>query len=146
MSALAKLKLVTSKRTTSANPVQQRRNKLAGKIAEQIQLATARAEGRVYAPTKLRSVVDAETGERRNVEAVKRVKEWFWTNEAGKVNVSIRYGSKTLELAKGKNAIELANAQELLDTLMTVKDAVLAGELDVQIEASSKALRQGFKQ
>ena len=146
MSALAKLKLVTSKRTTSANPVQQRRNKLAGKIAEQIQLATARAEGRVYAPTKLRSVVDAETGERRTVEAVKRVKEWFWTNEAGKVNVSIRYGSKTLELAKGKNAIELASAQELLDTLMTVKDAVLAGELDAQIEASSKALRQGFKQ
>jgi hypothetical protein len=146
MSALAKLKLVASKRTTSANPVQQRRNKLAGKIAEQIQLATARAEGRVYAPTKLRSVVDAETGERRTVEAVKRVKEWFWTNEAGKVNVSIRYGSKTLELAKGKNAIELANEQELLDTLMTVKDAVLAGELDAQIEASSKALRQGFKQ
>jgi hypothetical protein len=146
MSALAKLKLVASKRTTTANPVQQRRNKLAGKIAEQIQLATARAEGRVYAPTKLRSVVDAETGERRTVEAVKRVKEWFWTNEAGKVNVSIRYGSKTLELAKGKNAIELANEQELLDTLMTVKDAVLAGELDAQIEASSKALRQGFKQ
>jgi hypothetical protein len=146
MSALAKLKLVASKRTTSANPVQQRRNKLAGKIAEQIQLATARAEGRVYAPTKLRSVVDAETGERRTVETVKRVKEWFWTNEAGKVNVSIRYGSKTLELAKGKNAIELANEQELLDTLMTVKDAVLAGELDAQIEASSKALRQGFKQ
>jgi hypothetical protein len=146
MSALAKLKLIASKRTQATNPVQHRRNKLAVKIAEQIALATAQSEGRVYAPTKLRTVTDSATGERRTVETVKRVKEWFWTSDTGKVNVSIRYGAKTLELARGKNAIELANASELVTTLETVRDAVLAGELDVQIEASSTALRQGFKQ
>lgn len=84
MSALAKLKLVASKRTTAQNPVQQRRNKLAGKIAEQIALATARIEGRVYAPTKMRTVTDSVTGERRTVEVHKRVKEWFWTADTGK--------------------------------------------------------------
>jgi len=146
MSALAKLKLVASKRTHAANPVQHRRNKLAAKIAEQIALATAQSEGRTFAPTKLRTVTDAETGERRTVETVKRVKEWFWTSDAGKINLSIRYGAKTLELARGKNAIELANASELVTALETVRDAVLAGELDVQIEASSTALRAGFKQ
>jgi hypothetical protein len=146
MSALAKLKLIASKRTQATNPVQHRRNKLAVKIAEQIALATAQSEGRMYAPTKLRTVTDSATGERRTVETVKRVKEWFWTADTGKVNVSIRYGAKTLELARGKNAIELANASELVTTLETVRDAVLAGELDVQIEASSTALRQGFKQ
>jgi len=146
MSTLAKLKLIASKRTATTNPVQHRRNKLAEKIAEQIALATARQEGRTFAPTKLRTVTDAETGERRTVETVKRVKEWFWTNEAGKTVVGIRYGAKTLELAKGKNAIELANASELVSTLETVREAVLAGELDAQIEATSTALRAGFKQ
>ena len=146
MSALAKLKLIASKRTAAANPVQNRRNKLAAKITEQIALATARQEGRSYAATKLRTLTDAETGERRTVEVAKRVKEWFWTNEAGKTVVSIRYGAKTLELAKGKNAIELTNASELVTTLETVREAVIAGELDAQIEATSTALRAGFKQ
>jgi hypothetical protein len=146
MSALAKLKLVASKRITAANPVQNRRNKLAAKITEQIALATARLEGRTYTSTKVRAVTDSETGERRLVEVTKRVKEWFWVNEAGKINLAIRYGAKTLELAKGKNAIELASEQEVLEALTAVRDAVLAGELDAQIEASSTALRKGFKQ
>lgn len=146
MSALAKLKLVASKRETNVNPVQHRRNKLAEKITEQIAAATARSQGSVYAPVKMRTVTDKATGERRTVETVKRVKEWFWTADTGKVNVSIRYGAKTLELAKGKNAIELATQQEVADVLAVVREAVLAGELDAQIEASSTALRQGFKQ
>lgn len=146
MSALAKLKLVASKRVTTANPVQNRRNKLVAKITEQIALATARVEGRTYASTKVRAVTDSETGERRLVEVAKRIKEWFWVNESGKINLAIRYGAKTLELAKGKNAIELASEQEVVEALTAVREAVLAGELDAQIEATSIALRKGFKQ
>lgn len=146
MSALAKLKLVASKRVTTANPVQNRRNKLAAKITEQIALATARLEGRTYASTKVRAVTDSETGERRLIEVAKRVKEWFWVNDSGKINLAIRYGAKTLELAKGKNAIELASEQEVVEALTAVREAVLAGELDAQIEATSIALRKGFKQ
>lgn len=146
MSALAKLKLVASKRVTTANPVQNRRNKLAAKITEQIALATARLEGRTYTGTKVRAVTDTETGERRLVEVAKRIKEWFWINESGKINLAIRYGAKTLELAKGKNAIELASEQEVVEALTAVREAVLAGELDAQIEATSVALRKGFKQ
>ena len=78
------------------------------------------------------------------MEAVKRVKEWFWISDSGKINLSVRYGSKTLELAKGKNAIELASGDELIAVLLKLKEAVLAGELDAQIEAASGALRAGF--
>jgi hypothetical protein len=78
------------------------------------------------------------------VEAVKRVKEWYWINETGKLNLAVRYGSKVLELAKGKNAIELTTGDELIAVLAKLKDAVLAGELDAQIEAASGALRAGF--
>ena len=79
------------------------------------------------------------------MEAVKRVKEWFWINDAGKLNLAVRYGSKVLELAKGKNAIELASGEELIAALYSLKAAVLAGELDAQIEAASGQLRAGFE-
>ena len=58
--------------------------------------------------------------------------------------MAVRYGSKVLELAKGKNAIELTTGDELIAVLAKLKAAVLAGELDAQIEAASGALRAGF--
>ena len=79
------------------------------------------------------------------MEAVKRVKEWFWINDTGKLNLAVRYGSKVLELAKGKNAVELASGEELIAALHSLKAAVLAGELDAQIEAASGQLRAGFE-
>ena len=69
----------------------------------------------------------------------------WWVSDSGRVCVSVRYGSKVLELAKGKTAIEVTDAQDLIKTLEAVKAAVLSGELDTQIEAASGALRSGFK-
>lgn len=146
MNILAKLKLVNSKRNRTVSPTVHRRNKLIAKIAEQIDLATAQNEGRLYAPKRLKTVINADTGERRTIETTKRVKEWFWTTDSGKINFSVRYGSKVIELAKGKNAVEVANRGELIDSLTLIKDAVLAGELDVQISAASDKLRDGFKE
>ena len=144
MSRLGNLKLVASKKNRSLSPVVQRRNKLANKIHEQIELCEAQKAGEVYAPKRLRTVTNKHTGERVTVEAVKRVKEWYWINDAGKLNLAVRYGSKVLELAKGKNAIELATGDELIAALRSLKEAVLAGELDAQIEAASGALKAGF--
>ena len=144
MSTIAGLKLVASKKSRSLSPIQQRRNKLAAKIHEQWELCTARQAGTIYAPRRLRTITNPQTGERATVETVKRVKEWFWISESGKINLSVRYGSKTLELAKGKNAIELATGDELIAVLERLKAAALAGELDAQIEAASGALRAGF--
>ena len=144
MSTLTSFKLVASKKARSLSPVVQRRNKLANKLHEQIELCEAQRTGNIYAPKRLRTVTNKHTGERTTVEAVKRVKEWFWINDAGKLNLAVRYGSKVLELAKGKNAIELASGEELVAALHALKAAVLAGELDAQIEAASGALRAGF--
>ena len=143
MSLIAKLKLVTSKRERNLSPIVVRRNKLAGKIEEQLQLATAQKDERLYAPKRIKNVTNAE-GERVAVETTKRVKEWYWTTPANKINLSVRYGSKTLELSKGKNAIELSSGDELLSTLSMLKDAVIAGELDDAITNASDNLRAGF--
>jgi hypothetical protein len=143
MSVIAKLKLVASKRERNLSPTLVRRNKLAAKIEEQLQLATAQKEGRLYAPKRIKNVTNAE-GERVAVETTKRVKEWFWTTPANKINLSVRYGSKTLELSKGKNAIELTSGDELLATLSMLKEAVIAGELDDAITNASDNLRASF--
>ena len=143
MSVIAKLKLVASKRERNLSPIVVRRNKLAAKIEEQLQLATAQKEGRLYAPKRIKNVTNAE-GERVAVETTKRVKEWYWTTPANKINLCVRYGSKTLELSKGKNAIELSSGEELLSTLSILKDAVIAGELDDAITNASDNLRAGF--
>ena len=144
MSVIAKLKLVASKRERNLSPIVVRRNKLAAKIEEQLQLATAQKDGRLYAPKRIKSVTNAE-GERVAVETTKRVKEWYWTTSSNKINLCVRYGSKTLELSKGKNAIELSSSNELLSTLTMLKDAVIAGELDEAINTASVKLREGFK-
>lgn len=143
MSVIAKLKLVSSKRERNLSPIIVRRNKLAAKIEEQLQLATSQKEGRLYAPKRIKNVTNAE-GERVAVETTKRVKEWYWTTPANKINLCVRYGSKTLELSKGKNAIELGTGDELLATLAMLKDAVIAGELDDAINTASDKLRAGF--
>lgn len=144
MNSLAKLKLINSNRNRTASPIVHRRSKLIAKISEQIELATAQKEGRLYAPKKLKTVTNADTGERRTIETTKRVKEWFWTSDSGKINLSVRYGSKVIELAKGKNAVEVTNTEELIGTLSLISEAVAAGELDEAIKTASDKLRSGF--
>ena len=145
MSTIAGLKLVASKKSRSLSPIQQRRNKLAAKIHEQWELCTARQAGTIYAPRRLRTITNRHTGERTTVETVKRVKEWFWISESGKINLSVRYGSKTLELAKGKNAIEVSSADELITALTTLKTAVESGELDSQLNTAADLVKERFK-
>ena len=120
MSVIAKLKLVASKRERFSSPTVARRQKLADKLEEQLALCTAQKNGTVYAPKRIKTVTNAD-GERVRVEAIKRVKEWFWTTSSGKINLAVRYGSKTLELSKGKNAIELSTGDELISTLALLK-------------------------
>lgn len=144
MSALNSLKLVAAKRPQSASPVVQRRNKLSKQLFEQIELAKCTADSRAYAPIRLRTLKDKHTGERKTVEAVKRVKQWWFVADSGRMCLQVRYGSKVMELAKGKNSIDVGNAAELVGVLETVKRCVESGELDAQIEAASAAVRERF--
>jgi len=144
MSALNGLKLVIAKRPQAVSPIVQRRNKLSNKLWEQIELARASAEGKTYAPMRMRTVKDKLTGERKTFEAVKRVKQWWFIAESGRVCLQIRYGTRVIELAKGKNSIEIASGTELLSVLETVKKSVESGELDTQIDAASAAVRERF--
>ena len=60
--------------------------------------------------------------------------------------MSVRYGTKVLELARGKVAVEVGSEKDLVSTLELIKTAVLNGELDAQIDAAALKLRDGFNQ
>jgi len=144
MATLATLKLITAKRTNAIAPALQRRTKMARKLAEQIELAKCLADGRTYAVTKTKSVKNAD-GNRVHVEVAKTVRQWWWTQENGKLALSVRYGSRVIALNTKSNAVECADLTELTAALTTIRQAVDAGELDSQIEAASATLRDGFK-
>jgi hypothetical protein len=143
MSTLAKLKLV-SVTAERKSPDVLRRNKLTGKIDHQIAYAKATIAGEVYAAKRVKFVLDGESGERKQVELSTRVKPWWFTAPNGKLVLALRYGAKPIEIAKGKNAIEVTGMDDLVATLEVIKGAVHAGELDAQIEQASGSLRAGF--
>ena len=129
MAILTILNFVAYNPLTNNNPIAMRRRKLVAKIDEQLALASDAN----YSPTKTKWVKDAE-GVEQKVEVPKRVKRWWAVSTDGKVNLVVRYGSKPLEFAKGKNAIELSSEADVEKTLAKLKEAVEIGELDALIE------------
>ena len=144
MTTLSALKLTAVRKPQNLPQVVQRRNKLIGRIAEQIELATAQANGTTHLFTKVRTLTDKDTGIRKQVETSKRVKAWWFATENGKLALSVRYGAKVLELAKGKYAIEVASTAELVNTLEIVKRATENGELDDAIDNAANTLKSAF--
>ena len=144
-SILLTFKLTAARKLRALPDVVKRRNKLLMKLGEQRSLAQAVAEGRHYAPTRLRTLRNIETGTRVVKEVPIRIKPWFWTGEKGEVLLAVQYGSKQIELMKGKTAVEVGTNDKLIVVIESIIDAVKNGELDVQIEAASTKLRDGFK-
>ena len=105
MSNLDTLKLTDATRPKNQPPVMERRNKLSKKLWEQIELAKARNTGTNFTVKRFRTIKDLE-GNIRSVERDKRIKPWWFTSNSGTLCVQVFYGSKALELASGKTAIE----------------------------------------
>ena len=144
MTKFTELKLTAAKKPTHISPVLQRRNKLVRRLCEQTEMVRALAGGTQYASTKLRTVLDKETGTRQQVQVNKRLKQWWFMADTGRVCLQVFYGTRILELAKGKNSIDVGTNAELLTVLETVKKCVELGELDAQIDAASAAVRARF--
>ena len=144
MSTLDSLKLVSVTKPAKIPAIVQRRNKLSNKLWEQIQLAQAKSAGSTYAPKITKRFKDHE-GNVKLLEVPKRVKPWWFIAQNGRVCLVLRYGSKVLEIAPNKTAIELEKPADLIPTLDKIKSAVEAGELDHLIEAATEAVRMGFK-
>jgi hypothetical protein len=138
------LKLVQAKREKGNSPQHARRQKLSTKLAEQIQLAKAQQSGAEFSPVRVRTVKDEVTGQNRKIEVPKKLKPWWWTDDKGKLCITVRYGARTLEIVEGKNAIETDNIADVITSLQVIRSAVDAGELDKRIDAVMGAVKAGF--
>ena len=130
MELLKTLKLPQYQRNNTSNPVLQRRVKLAAGISEQIQLA----QNPNYKSVNVRAVAD-DNGGVRAVGVEKRVLRWWCMSTDGTVQLTVRYGSRVLELAKGMDAVELSSVDELVLVLEQFKAAAELGEMDDMVAA-----------
>ena len=143
MSGLSALKLVQAKREKGTSPQHARRQKLSTKLAEQIQLAKALQSGTEFSPVRVRTVKDEVTGQSRKVEVPKKLKPWWWTDDKGKLCITVRYGARTLEIVEGKNAIETDSIADVIASLQVIRSAVDSGELDRRIDTVMGQVKAG---
>lgn len=144
MSQLATLKLTAAKKPATQPLIVQQRSKMTKRLFEQMELARSQRDGTAYIQMRVKTITGID-GEPKSIEVQKRVKAWWFTADNGKLCLLVRYGSKVIELARGKTAVEVTTLDELVSALATIKAAVEAGELDAQIQAASSQLREGFK-
>jgi len=142
---LSSLTIVQAKRQSLADPIVFRRMKLIRKLDEQINLANAVLNGTTYVVKRLKNIKNEQSGEIRSFEVVRNVRPMFFKATNNKLCVQVRYGSKVVELAKGKNAIQVDDEKTLVKVLETVRSAVFDGELDEQIAIASDAVKTRFK-
>ena len=89
-----------------------------------MKLAKAQEQGTQFHVAKFKSYTDSENGVRKQVETQISVKQLWFTAQAVKLAISVRYGSKVLELAKGKFAVEVGTEKDLVKVLDVIKTAV----------------------
>ena len=142
MSGLNSLKLVSSKPIRKYSPCELRRSKLCKKLIEQLEMARRMKAGEPFEVMVRKSVQTTDLGEFHETQRPKKIKPWWWSAEDGKMYLTVRYGARPLELAKGCNAVETDGIDGVIKTLEVIKIAVQSGELDDQIERLSNTSTQ----
>jgi uncharacterized protein YabN with tetrapyrrole methylase and pyrophosphatase domain len=133
MPALSTLKLSVASPRTQLSPVARKRRKL----IEQIDLQRKAADAAILGDEFFQQVKRWErvegTEEKHLLEVSKPVRRWWWTNDVGAIMFSVRQGSRILEIADGKQSVEVGELKDLPKVLQTLREAIVAGELDGQL-------------
>jgi hypothetical protein len=140
-SLLSKLKVTTRPESTKANPLLSKRERLLTKLDQQRKMALCYVSDEVYTAYKEKWANDQETGERSKTRIAKNVRPWFYKRN-NCYFFEVRYANKALELSKGMHAVEVGNKTNLLPTIDTVIEAVIAGELDTVLTTSAKPIKK----
>jgi len=138
MSTLGELKLVAIAKPSIKDPILVRRTKFIERLEEQIALVTAKLE-HVLHHTNAGITIDYEGQER-----VRTKSPWWWEDKDGKTYLAIKYGSKVLEIQKGKTAIVCEGMAGVKKTLETIQKAAYKGELDALLQIVGGELRKRF--
>ena len=143
-SLLSSLKVTARPESTKANPLVSRREKLLAKLDQQRKMALCYVNDEEYTAYREKWTKDPETGERTKVRVPKKIGPWYYKRN-NCYFLEVRYANKPLELSKGMHAIEVGNKTNLLPTIDTVIEAVIAGELDTVLTANAKPIKTANK-
>mgnify|MGYP001058500512 CR=1 FL=1 len=138
MSHLSKLSLTATSQKQPVSPVARKRLNLLRKLEIQIEAAKAELQDEVFLE-EVRKWVRGEDGERTQVTEQRAVRKWWWQHHTGAWMLTLRDGAKELALADDMASIEIGEIANLVDTLETIRSAVLAGEIDPALERVIKA-------
>jgi hypothetical protein len=144
MTIIASLKVTNADRPRQQPAIVQRRNKLINALHDQLELARAEAEGREYLKSRRRHVKNPVTGEYAEAVVSRKPRAWYWTDDRGMVYINLRYGTKVIEIAKGKSAIEIGEKRRLVPVIEALKQAVAAGEVDAQLASAGAEVSSRF--
>jgi hypothetical protein len=132
MTAALKSLTFTTLPKPGANPALDRRLRVISRLEEQKALLSNPAYTRtIRTSTK-------KDGEKTTVDKQQRVLPWWRLLANGSYAFFVRSGVKPIEFEKGKTAIAVSSLDKLPSVIDTLITAVRAGELDAQLEQSSK--------
>ena len=121
----AKLNFVSLPKNFRNDPVMKRREKMLSQLEQQRNLA----QDPSFTIVQQRWVRD-ENGVKQPVERHKQIKRWWLRNGMGDCLLIIRYGSRVLELQKGKAAIDTGGEANLVAVIEEIMRMTKEGELD----------------
>jgi hypothetical protein len=133
MTSLKALTFAALPKLSSADPITHRRNKLIGRLKDQIALA----QDPNYVLTRQKWVPDQE-GVKQLRSLPKRVRAWWRSDAAGNVVLKVVYGSRVIEWEKGKAAIAVGKKENLIPTIELLITVVASGEIDGLLTQMSK--------
>lgn len=100
----------------------------------------------VHRRQKLIGRIDQQIGYVRDmIEGKQHRAAWVWMDQAGSYFLPIKYGRQTLELKKGMQAIECADLDHVEDALCTIRAMVWQGDFDDLLAKASSEIRGKFK-
>ncbi len=137
MIQLADVKLVSAVRPTFQDPVALKRSKFISRVSEQLEIANNLMTGEQIPFTSFHDPV--------SLKRPRKVSPWWWIDKEGKYLMAIKYGSKVIELAKGKSAVQAETLEQIIEVLKSLKQATSNGELDVLLTQAGELIRKRFK-
>ncbi len=137
MIQLADVKLVSAVRPTFQDPVALKRSKFISRVSEQLEIANLLMKGEQIPFTSFHDPV--------SLKRPRKVSPWWWIDRDGKYLMTIKYGSKVIELAKGKPAVQAETLDQIIEVLKSLKLATSNGELDVLLTQAGELIRKRFK-
>ena len=137
MIQLVDMKLVSAVRPTFHDPIALKRSKFISRVSEQLEIANLLMKGEQIPFTSFHDPV--------SLKSPRKVSPWWWTDKDGKYLMAIKYGSKVIELAKGKSAVQAETLDQIIEVLKSLKLATSNGELDLHLSQASELIRKKFK-